>query len=69
MAEQNKLMLVFDDDLAYTYVSEERRRTEITERISNRIGKEIEVVMQSNDSGRPFEEELYRSGTDCPHGY
>ena len=53
---ENKLMLVFDDDLAYTYVSEERRRTEITERISNRIGKEIEVVMQSNDSGRPFEE-------------
>ena len=37
-------------------MSEERRRTEITERISNRIGKEIEVVMQSNDSGRPFEE-------------
>ena len=53
---ENKLMLVFDDDLAYTYVSEERRRTEITERISSRIGKEIEVVMQSNDSGRPFEE-------------
>ena len=53
---ENKLMLVFDADLAYTYVSEERRRTEITERISNRIGKEIEVVMQSNDSGRPFEE-------------
>ena len=53
---ENKLMLVFDDDLAYTYVTEERRRTEITERISNRIGKEIEVVMQSNDSGRPFEE-------------
>ncbi len=53
---ENKLMLVFDDDLAYTYVSEERRRMEITERISNRVGKEIEVVMQSNDSGRPFEE-------------
>ena len=53
---ENKLMLVFDDDLAYTYVSEERRRTEITEIISRRIGKEIEVVMQSNDSGRPFEE-------------
>ena len=53
---ENKLMLVFDDDLAYTYVSEERRRMEITERISNRVGKAIEVVMQSNDSGRPFEE-------------
>ena len=53
---ENKLMLVFDDDLAYTYVSEECRRAEITERISNRIGKEIEVVMQSNDSGCPFEE-------------
>lgn len=53
---ENKLMLVFDDDLAYTYVSEERRRTELVELISRRLGKEIEVVMQSNDSGRPFEE-------------
>ena len=53
---ENKLMLVFDDDLAYTYVSEERRRAELVELISRRLGKEIEVVMQSNDSGRPFEE-------------
>ena len=30
---ENKLMLVFDDDLAYTYVTEERRRTENWERI------------------------------------
>jgi DNA polymerase-3 subunit gamma/tau len=54
--EGNKLILVFDDDLAYTYVSEENRRRLIEDTISHRIGKEIELIIQENDSGRPFEE-------------
>ena len=53
---ENKLMLVFDDDLAYTYITEEAHRREVTEVISQRIGKEIEVMIQENESNRPFEE-------------
>ena len=53
---ENKLMLVFDDDMAYTYVSEEHHKIEMTEMISRRVGKEIEVIVQENNSGRPFEE-------------
>lgn len=53
---ENKLMLVFDDDLAYTYITDEEHRKEMTEMISRRIGKEIEIMIQENESNRPFEE-------------
>lgn len=56
LGESNKLILVFDDDLAYTYVTEERHRQEMTETISRRAGKEIELIIQENESNRPFEE-------------
>lgn len=52
----NKLVLAFDDDMAYTYVSEEERKKQITEQISRSIGKEIDVLIQKNDSGRPPEQ-------------
>lgn len=53
---ENKLMLVFDDDLAYTYVAEEHHRQEMTDIISRRVGKQIEIILQENESSRPFEE-------------
>ena len=52
----NKLMLVFDDDLAYTYVSEEHHKKEMADMISRRMGKEVDIVIQENDTGHPFEE-------------
>lgn len=52
----NKLMLVFDDDMAYTYINEGTHKQEIEKLISDRIGKEIELVIRQNESGRPFEE-------------
>ncbi len=56
LGEGNKLVLVFDDDLAYTYVSEEHHKQEMTDMISRRMGKEIELIVRENDSNRPFEE-------------
>lgn len=56
LGESNKLVLVFDDDLAYTYVTEEHHRQEMTEMISRRVGKEIDIIIQENESDRPFEE-------------
>ncbi len=56
LGEGNKLILVFDDDLAYTYVTEEHHRQEMTEMISRRAGKEIDIIIQENESSRPFEE-------------
>lgn len=53
---ENKLMLVFDDEMAYTYVSEEHHKQEMTDMISRRVGKQVEIILQENESGRPFEE-------------
>lgn len=52
----NKLLLVFDDDMAYTYITEGSHKQEISDMISKRVGKEIELVIQENESSRPFEE-------------
>jgi len=52
----NKLMLVFDDDMAYTYITEGTRVQEITDSISRRIGKEVELQFEENVSAAPFEE-------------
>lgn len=56
LGEDSKLILLFDDDLAYTYVTEEHHRQEMTEMISRRAGKEIDIIIQETESGRPFEE-------------
>lgn len=52
----NKLLLVFDDDMAYTYVAAGTHKQEITDMISKRIGKEIDLIIQENDTNRPFDE-------------
>ena len=52
----NKLLLVFDDDMAYTYIVEGAHKQEIEKMISDQIGREIELQIQQNESGRPFEE-------------
>lgn len=54
---ENKLMLVFDDDLAYTYVSEETHKAELVQTIRNRIQKEIDISICENENKRPFEQQ------------
>ncbi|MCD8046229.1 MAG: DNA polymerase III subunit gamma/tau [Clostridiales bacterium] len=49
----NRLMLVFDDEMDYNYAADETHKQEITDQISRRIGKEISIHVQKNESGKP----------------
>ncbi len=52
------LLLVFDDPNAYAYVEENRSdcRDLLKAAVAERIGKEIEILVKLNDSGRPGDE-------------
>ena len=52
------LLLAFDDPNAYEYIEENRAgcMDEFKELAANRIGKQIEVLVKLNDSGRPGKE-------------
>lgn len=52
----NALLIVFDDEFAESYVNSENHRQELTDAISNKIGKEVEIQIKKNESQRPFEE-------------
>ena len=49
------LMLVFDDLNAYEYVSENRSECQdaLKQLIAERIGKDVELLVKQNDTGRP----------------
>ncbi|MCD8366357.1 MAG: DNA polymerase III subunit gamma/tau [Clostridiales bacterium] len=49
----NQLLLVFDDDMAYDYAADEVHRQELKDAISRRVGREIELKVQKNESGQP----------------
>ncbi len=53
---ENKLLLVFDDQMAYTFVSEGNRRQEIETAISGRIGREVEIDLRQNETGQSAQE-------------
>ncbi len=52
------LLLVFDDPNAYAYVGENRSgcQDDLKAAVAERIGKEIEIQVKLNDSGRPGDE-------------
>lgn len=52
----NRLMLVFDEELDADAIREEQRKQEIEKIISERIDRKVEVSIQLNESERPFEE-------------
>lgn len=52
----NVLLIVFEDELAESYVNSEEHRQELMDAISDRIGKEVEIQIRKNESHRPFEE-------------
>ena len=56
LAGENQLLVVLDDEVAEAFVSTEAHMQELKEMISQRIGKEIEVKIQRNETGQPFEE-------------
>ncbi len=49
----NRLMLVFDDDNAFEFLSKATHAGEIQEMISRQIGREVNILIKKNDSGRP----------------
>jgi DNA polymerase-3 subunit gamma/tau len=54
LGSSGELLLIFDDQNAYEYLNGDRAGgiTTLEERIASRIGKEIRVNLQLNDSGR-----------------
>ncbi|MGN0171069.1 MAG: DNA polymerase III subunit gamma/tau [Lachnospiraceae bacterium] len=51
-----KLQIVFSDELGYLYFQEDGEAEELTELISQRIGKQVDVEIAYNDTNRPYEE-------------
>lgn len=51
-----KLQIVFSDELGYLYFQEDGEVEELTELISQRIGKQVDVEIAYNDTNRPYEE-------------
>ena len=52
----NTLLIVFEDELAESYVNTEERRQELASVISEKIGKEIEVQIKKTESRQSFED-------------
>ena len=53
---ENQLLIVLDDEVAEAFVNSDSHRQELTNVISSKIGKEVEVRIQLNQTNRPFEE-------------
>ncbi len=60
LGNNQDLLLVFDDDNAYNYLNENRSNCvdSLKEIIAKRIGKEIEITIRKNDSGRSAKESV-----------
>lgn len=56
LAGDNRLLIVFKDDLAFGFVGNENHKDELQKQISDYIGKEIEIEMRLLDEGSRFEE-------------
>ncbi len=54
--ENGRLLLIFDEQNAYEFLTEELRRAEVRDHISEKAGVQIDLVIRKNDSGRPAEE-------------
>ena len=60
LGNNQDLLLVFDDDNAYNYLNENRSNCidTLKEIIAKRIGKELEITLRKNDSGRSAKESV-----------
>ena len=56
LGDDGKLVLVFADEIAYTYLSNEAHRQDLADRISEKIGKEVAVRVVKQAPGRSFEQ-------------
>ena len=60
LGNQQELLLVLDDANAFEYLNENRSDciTNLKEIIAKRIGKEVEIIVRKNDSGRSAKESV-----------
>lgn len=49
----NSLLLVFEDEMAESYINTQEHKAELMRVVSDRIGKEIQIQIKRNDTGRP----------------
>lgn len=56
IAGDNRLLIVFKDDLAFGFVGNESHKDELQKLISDYIGKEIEIEMRILEEGSRFED-------------
>lgn len=53
---ESQLLIVLDDEVAESFVNSDLHREELVQAIAAKIGKEVEVRVQLNQTNRPFEE-------------
>lgn len=53
---ESQLLIVLDDEVAEGIVNSDSHRQELKDAIATKIGKEVEVKVQVNQTNRPFEE-------------
>lgn len=56
LSESGQLLLVFEDEMAESFVNKEEHREELKAAIEKRIGKEISFKIELNQGNQPFEE-------------
>ncbi len=56
LAGDNALLIVFEDEFAESFVNSDTHKQQLSDAISAKIGKEVEVQIKKNESQRPFEE-------------
>ncbi len=56
LAGDNRLLIVFKDEVGFGFVGNEKHKEELQKQISDYIGKEIEIEMKLLDEGSRFEE-------------
>ena len=60
LGNNQDLLLVFDDDNAYNYLNENRSNCIdiLKDIIAKRVGKDVEITLRRNDSGRSAKESV-----------
>lgn len=54
LGKENELLIIFEDELAESYVNTEEHRQEISDAISAKTGKEVAIQIIKNESGQEF---------------
>jgi len=56
LGEDNQLLIVFDDEMAESYVNTDSHKQELKDAIERKIGKQVEIRFQLNKQNQSFEQ-------------